>query len=346
MLRDLQEKTMPKISAIMTVYNGEKYLKKAVDSILEQTFTDFEFIIVNDGSTDQTQAILDSCHDSRMIILNNHRNIGRSGARNKAIKTAKGEYIAIMDADDVSLPGRFEEQVKFLELNRDIALVGSSYFLINENDKVVGIQEVLTEKDKIKKDLSIKNQFGHSTIMVKRKCLESVGGYREEFKLAEDYDLYLRLSELFDLSNLKAPLSKWRIDFDSFSVAMRNELDKYAEFAKGLAGERKKYGKDRLQTSNDEEIKKILNDMLSWTKVMSEAETERTKRKIIAKFYQVHGAIWLAQKKLQQAREQFFISLQYNPRIIKTYIYFCLTFLPLRVTEILRCGKRKLYRQK
>jgi len=105
----------PKISVIMSVYNGEKYLGEAIDSVLGQTFTDFDFIIVNDGSTDGSPGIIQSYRDERIRVINNEKNIGLTKSLNKAIKESGGEYIARQDADDISLPERFEEQVWFLE---------------------------------------------------------------------------------------------------------------------------------------------------------------------------------------------------------------------------------------
>jgi len=115
----------PKISVIMSVYNGEKYLREAIESILNQTFRDFEFIIINDGSTDKTSEILSSYNDPRIVIINNKRNIGLTKSLNKGLKMVKGEYIARQDADDVSLPERLERMVNFLDMNRDVGLLGS-----------------------------------------------------------------------------------------------------------------------------------------------------------------------------------------------------------------------------
>lgn len=252
----------PKVSVVMGAYNAEKFLKEAIDSILNQTFEDFEFIIVNDGSTDGTQAILDSYHDSRMIIIINEENLGRSGARNKAINISKGEYIAIMDADDISLPKRLEREVNFLDSHNDIAAVGSYFFDINEKGRIAGIVKFLTESDDIKEMLPRGNIIENSTAMLRKSCLEIVGGYREEFKGAEDYDLFLRLSEYFKLANLKEPLFKRRINLASFSVAYKSELDLLTKLAQELAKERREFGKDRLQIfkeeGNEEGLKKLL----------------------------------------------------------------------------------------
>ena len=171
-----------------------------------------------------------------------------------------------MDADDISLPKRLERQVKFLDSHKDIALVGSSFFIIDESGRIVCTKRTLTDINKIKKTLPHSNLFAHSTIMMTKRCLEIVGGYREELEGAEDYDLYLRLSEQFNLANLKEVLCKWRINPKSFSVARKKELDRYDELVKKLAKERKQFGKDSLQTSNKEKIENILINITSKTR--------------------------------------------------------------------------------
>ncbi len=139
----------PKVSVIMSVYNGDKYLREAIESILNQTFTDFEFIIVNDGSTDNSLEIIESYDDERIKTINNKKNIGLTKSLNKALKFAKGKYIARQDADDVSLPNRFEKQVEYLDSHPEVALVGTSVYLIDENGKIIG-KRIAFAKPRIK----------------------------------------------------------------------------------------------------------------------------------------------------------------------------------------------------
>ncbi len=123
----------PEISVIMSVYNEEKFLRESIESILSQTFKDFELIIINDCSIDNSLKIIKSYNDKRIKIINNKKNIGVFNSRNKALKIAKGDYIAILDGDDVSLPKRFEIQFNYLENNPHIFLLGSSAIFIDEN---------------------------------------------------------------------------------------------------------------------------------------------------------------------------------------------------------------------
>ena len=127
----------PKVTVLMSVYNGEKYLQEAIDSILEQTFKDFEFLIINDGSTDKTGEILESYHDLRIKIINNEKNIGLTKSLNKGLKLARGEYIARQDADDISMPERLEKEVEFLETHQDYAVVGAFAKIINKNSEIL-----------------------------------------------------------------------------------------------------------------------------------------------------------------------------------------------------------------
>ena len=124
-----------KISVVMAVYNGEKYLRSAIDSILSQTYIDFEFIIIDDCSTDNTANILESYTDSRIQIIRNEKNLRLPASLNKGLKIAKGKYIARMDADDIAMPDRFEKQVKYLEAHQEVAVIGGSFQVFNEFGK-------------------------------------------------------------------------------------------------------------------------------------------------------------------------------------------------------------------
>lgn len=143
----------PKVSVVMSVYNGEKYLPETIDSILNQTFKDFEFIIINDGSTDKTAKILTSYDDPRIRIFN-QENMGLTKSLNRAISLAKGEYIARMDADDISYPERLKKQVDYLNKNPDIGLVGSKYIRIDKRGRKIDEINVPIGTDNILKHFS------------------------------------------------------------------------------------------------------------------------------------------------------------------------------------------------
>ncbi|HGF9542707.1 TPA: glycosyltransferase family 2 protein, partial [Acinetobacter baumannii] len=127
------------VSVVLPAYNAELYLKEAIDSVLSQTFTDFELIILNDGSIDRTEEIILSYNDSRIVYVKNEKNLGLIGTLNKGINLAKGKYIARMDADDICLPERFKKQVDFLEKNNEIDLIGTNAIKINNNGDRIGV---------------------------------------------------------------------------------------------------------------------------------------------------------------------------------------------------------------
>ncbi len=325
----------PKVTVLMSVYNGEKYLREAIDSILNQTFKDFEFLIVNDGSTDRTAEILRSYHDHRIKIINNEKNMGLTGSLNKGLKIARGEYIARMDADDISLPQRLEKEVAFLDQNKKVGLVGTYYLMINENGKVLHTVKCLTQDEKLREKLLEGNQFGHGSVMLRAECIKKVGLYRE---LAEDFDLWLRISEVYDIANIPEPLYKWRLNSKSVSVSRKEQQDKYVLLATELAKERRQSGKDRLQTLSKQEIDSFLDDLIP--KHVSQS------RKEIAQSCYFWGAILLGGKDYRGALKLLSKSFTNNPLCKSTWVRILealvLLLFPKPVIAALRFVKRRL----
>lgn len=192
----------PKISVILSVYNGEKYLKEAVESILNQTFSDFEFIIVNDGSTDDTEKILDEFNDRRIVRLNNDKNMGLVKSLNKGLAAAQGKFIARMDADDISKPERFEKQIKFLEKNSKIGVLGTAMEQIDAKGKKISVLCPPLNHKLILWKMFFECPIFHPTVMMRRDILEKVGGYDISFIHTEDTDLWSRLYKLTRFANL------------------------------------------------------------------------------------------------------------------------------------------------
>ena len=203
-------KVEPKVSVLMSVYNGERYLREAIDSILNQTLKDFEFFIINDGSTDSTKKILDSYNDSRIRIINNGKNVGLTKSLNKGLRLAGGEYIARQDADDVSAPERLQKEINFLETHQDYAVVGTFVKILNEDSEVIGLLERLTEDTQIRERLGTDNCITHGSAVIRKKCLQDLGFYDESIVRAQDYEVWLRLSEKYRLANIPEYLYMWR----------------------------------------------------------------------------------------------------------------------------------------
>jgi len=326
----------PKVTVLMSVYNGEKYLREAIDSILAQTFKNFEFLIVNDGSTDKTAEILKSYKDSRIKIISNEKNIGLTKSLNKGLKAAKGNYIARQDADDVSMPERLEKEVEFLEQNRNVGLVGTDYLFINEKGKVVHIVKCLNGSRELKEKLLEGNQFGHGSVMLRRECIDEVGTYREEFKFAQDYDFYLRIAEVYDVANISEPLYQWRINVKSVSVKEKMFQDKYASLAIELAKERKRFGKDKLQTLKREEV----NDFLERYLISS---SNAQNKKEIAEGYYFYGLVLLNGRDYKGALRLLTKSFIIHPLDINNWLLFFKTLmillLPKQIINCLRIVK-------
>ncbi len=202
--------TIPLISVLMSVYNGEKFLKEAMESILSQTLPSFEFIIFDDASTDSTRAILQSFSDPRLKLINNEINIGLTKSLNKGLALAKGKFIARMDADDIALPDRLKTQVSYLNGHPDIALVGSWAEVIDEWGQTKKIDKPPVDPRVIEYELIFGNPIYHSSIMFRRDEIIQAGGYSEEYRHIEDFEMYSRLVNRFKIANIPRVLLRFR----------------------------------------------------------------------------------------------------------------------------------------
>jgi glycosyltransferase involved in cell wall biosynthesis len=191
----------------MTVFNGARFLREAIESCLNQTFTDLELIIIDDGSTDCSLAIINSFEDDRIVLLINESNKGQSFSRNKGIKESSGGYIAIMDADDVAYPDRIEKQVIFLTQNEGISIVGSYVSVINEKGEILKLRRFPANNDEIKVDLIFNCPLLHSAVMWRKSDFEKYKlEYSEDFIYAQDMELWSRAMFYVNFANLPEPL--------------------------------------------------------------------------------------------------------------------------------------------
>lgn len=214
----------PLVSVIMSVYNGEVYLPQSIESILKQSLSDFEFIIINDGSTDNTGKIINrySKVDSRIIPIH-QKNIGLTKSLNLGIRMARGKFIARQDADDISHNERLKKQIEFLLKNKEYKLIGTSCFIINENGEEIGKKRFRTEWEEIRANAIKENQFVHSSVMMEREALLSVGVYDEEIKYGQDYELWLRFLDSYKGVNIPEYLIRKRICMESIGQKHRRE---------------------------------------------------------------------------------------------------------------------------
>ncbi len=209
------------ISVVMPVYNAKRYLKEAIESVLNQTYPHFEFIIVDDGSTDKSLDILKQYKnkDPRIRIIS-RSNTGIVGALNDGIEAAQGEFIARMDADDIALPARFNRQLELMNSDPNLVILGTNFYFIDKSGNIVKSGNVPREHDKIVENI-LKGNGGaiiHPTAMIRKDILMKVGGYREEAQFTEDLDLYHRLSRVGEMANLDEVLFKYRIHFNSVNA--------------------------------------------------------------------------------------------------------------------------------
>ncbi len=253
----------PLISVVMSVFNGEIYLESAIESVLNQTFSEFEFIIINDHSTDQTSEILQKWEekDNRILVFEKPINKGFKGFvenLNLGISKARGKYIARMDADDLCLPDRFEKQLAYLEKNKDVFLVGTSMSLINEKNEETGEMIALPGLEEIKKRTRIDNPIFHPTILFRN---EADLFYREKMYACEDFDFHLRkLSEKRILHNLPEKLLKYRVLEDSISRGGNQFVKRlFLEQAKIFFIQREKFRKDSYDDFDENEFLNVLN---------------------------------------------------------------------------------------
>lgn len=252
----------PLISVIMSVYNAENYLRDAIDSILNQTFSDFEFIIIEDCSTDKSLHILEEYEkkDSRIILIKKDNNKGSQGFienLNLALKRAKGKYIARMDADDISDLDRLEIQVKYLNENPTIFIVGAYLQMINKNGEELFIKTAPITDKCIKQRMYNEISLYHPVIMFRNSAIR----YREKMHGCEDYDFYFQLIlKNKKLGNIAKPLLKYRI-LDS-SISRSNEIflrRLFVELARKYFKEYKKRGVDSYDLLDVEELARLLD---------------------------------------------------------------------------------------
>ena len=225
-------KKEPLISVIMAVFNGENFLAEAIDSILRQSYPNFEFIIIDDCSNDQTPDILSmyANQEKRVKVIVNKKNIGTYKSANLGLAIAKGKYIARMDADDISYSNRFEKQVQFLESNPEIGLLGSAVEIIDENGYIINKFTPALDDHLIRWKLLFNNSFAHSSWMLRKNTLNKVGGRYNDLPIAQDYSLASEIIKVSRVANLPDFLIKWRISNNQISETRKKEQDLIASY--------------------------------------------------------------------------------------------------------------------
>ncbi len=208
----------PAISIILPAYNAAKYIEQTISSLLNQTFTDFELLVIDDGSTDNTVSVIKKFTDSRIILIQNEHNLGLVKTLNKATMLCKGNYIARMDADDIALPQRLQLQKEFLDAHTNIAATAGWVNFIDENNKPAGAWDLDRQTNtavQIKKVLVKENCIAHPSVMIRAAVLQQYL-YSEKQLHIEDYDLWLRLTaDSLVIEKIQQPVLDYRVHTES-----------------------------------------------------------------------------------------------------------------------------------
>jgi glycosyltransferase involved in cell wall biosynthesis len=249
----------PRVSIIMSSYNDDERLEKTIESVLNQIFEDFEFIIINDGSTDSSQNILKECSlkDKRIVLMNNEENIGLTKSLNKGIEIAKGDYIARIDAGDLWDKTKLEKQIRFLDENKDYVICGAQAFYIDKNENILGQSWfAIDDKDIRQRFFTKEGTYLHPSIVFRVSPLRAEGiYYRDFFKYSQDLDLYCRLFFKGKMHCLIEPLISCKIDSLKISIAKKYYQRQYQKIAYRLFKQRIKHGKDDLDLGKSIKIK-------------------------------------------------------------------------------------------
>lgn len=306
------KKDTPLVSVIMSVYNGEKYLLESIDSILNQTYKNFEFLITDDGSKDNSLKILKEYEkkDSRVRIIINDGNKGLIYSLNNMLNLSNGKYIARMDADDIALKNRLEEQVKFLEKNEDISIIGSFYQAFKDNFSFIRKNiKTINDPEEIKASLLFRNYICHPSIMVRNRIIKKYNlKYNFEDKGMEDYGLWLKLSKNEKIVILPQVLLKYRFLSSSISANVLKKEETYKSTLKRIF---KRELFDIFNALPDEDLEKhieiCLTNNLSNFKYSMEEKIEYLNRLETNNFI------------LKNYNEKF-LNKQFNERIIEIYL--------------------------
>ncbi len=235
---------MPKISVLMSVYNGEKWLEEAIESILGQSFEDFEFIIIDDGSKDRSSEIIRSFSDARIVFLQ-QKNAGLAAALKRGVELARSELVARMDADDISLPNRLQTQYDFLQQNPQIVALGSGAIYVDEQGQEITQVYMPETHAQVLKWLP-ESPIIHPSVMFRKSFYFQVGGYFSELSYTEDAVLFNRMAKVGQLHNLPIPLLKYRVVKSSMSKIPESQRFLLNEIVMRVAASGKVSESDRL----------------------------------------------------------------------------------------------------
>jgi Glycosyl transferase family 2 len=277
------------ISVLMSVCNGQEFLSEAMESVLQQTYRDFEFLIIDDGSTDATPEILKRYADKdERIRIHRHDNRGRAESLNVGMELAKGKYVARIDADDVALPDRLGEQLEFLESHPEVGLLGGAFELMSRRGQILREVRFPTSDEEIRGRMLVDNPICHPTVMMKKEVAKASGGYRKALVDADDYDLWLRMLEQTQAANLDECVLRYRVHAGQVSVRYLTHQKECVLAARAAAAIRRAGGADplvgiervtpqllnALGVSGKEIREQVLSGYRYWIEVLEKSDPE------------------------------------------------------------------------
>jgi len=316
----------PKVSVIMGTYNTSKYIGECVESVLNQSFQDFEFIIINDCSTDNTLKIIKKYEDNRIKIINNNKNVGVAESLNKGLHIAKGKYIAVMDSDDVMMPERLQITYNYLEKNKKVFLVGGALYYMEDNGRLIRKDVPLIGYDRIRKRLKKRSCFWHNTIMFRN---DKKTFYRGKFRYAQDYDLFTRLDTKGKrMENIPDILAKYRIHNSSSSYSRRTKQNMFADKVREFYKQRLTTGKDKYAAFNPETIMNL--------------DISNTKNKKI--LFDESKTNWMTKEYKKSRKYAWRYIINYGP-FTKLTLYYLGSYMPKFIIMSYRKIKKSLKRK-
>ncbi|MDB5114750.1 MAG: glycosyltransferase [Mucilaginibacter sp.] len=303
----------PKITVLMPAYNAEKYIGEAIESVLLQTYGDFELIIVNDGSTDGTVKIINSFNDERISVIN-QRNMGVAAALNTGIKYSRAPYIARFDADDICYPDRLEKQFNFLEQNPDYILVGSDAdYILENNDFLFHFKCIAHSHQEIMQKLYFYCPFVHPTVMYKKESVCNAGGYPPDAHNFEDYLLWTSIANMGKLCNLPEPLIKYRLNSNSVTIDEKWRGRRFREL------KRNAIIRGKITQQEGDELLAIINAQ-NVRKIKEGSYHALCGKKFLADNYQP-----------KKAREHVKKAINIRPFRLDNYLLYTVSYLPEKI---------------
>jgi glycosyltransferase involved in cell wall biosynthesis len=313
-----------KVTVLMPAYNTGAYIREAIQSVLNQTFTEFELLIINDGSTDDTEEIIRSLSDPRIVLIS-QGNAGVSAALNTGLRNARGKYIARFDADDICYPNRLKSQYHFLQENPDYVLIGSDADYIDKNGNYLFYYECIGHsQEEISQRIEIGCPFIHSSVFFLKDIAVEIGGYNERAHSFEDYLLWINFIKRGRVMNFNIPLISVRLNPESVTVDEKLRGKSFTHLKKEIL-----FGNQRISDRQEQELKKIIASQ-NFTRF---------------KHFSYH--ILVAKKYLwnnptpRKAREHLRKAFQNNPGSLMTVKLFILSFLPGKLTRFLYNRSKK-----